>query len=127
MADDVLHLAGGEIGEDGHDHRAHGGDGEIGHAPLRLVFAEDRHAVAGEDALFQQLCREQLHLLKQRLIGEDHAVHHAQRRPLGPGRSRVFEKVVQCQQREFRRHRFFLFDEECSICFNIGIMGEKDK
>jgi hypothetical protein len=80
VLDDVVHFRHMEIRKDWDDDSSHHRDGEIGYAPLRLVFAEESNPVASDDSTAVQEMRNSLDVIEESCIGVDLSVDSRQSR-----------------------------------------------
>jgi len=105
VADDVVDLGFVKVGKNGHCHRPHGGDRQIGDAPGGRIFAEQGDPVARLDTALTQAHDELINLLLDLPVGDRFFIDERKGDAVGEFRHTGAEKFTECPflQRDHKR------------------------
>jgi hypothetical protein len=79
VAQDLVDFCRMEVGKDGDRNGTHGRGGKEHHPPVRHIFAENCHAVSGDDTALVQEVRDCLDQFEERRVGKPLAADHGER------------------------------------------------
>jgi len=105
VPENMMHFSRVEIGEDRDRDGANRCDCKVGDAPVRFVFAQDRHPVAGSDAPVAKGLRQVPDQSPERLVCDGRTIHLRERYPIGIELKAPFEEGAEGKLFEFL-HQF---------------------